>query len=234
MPYLLRGALIEYGSDFLGPIPNVVIFQFNPETLTRNIQIPTRPTGATSRETSQAGEIPVEKITLTAHFSAADGLNNNNFLAKKFGIGPQLAALEQMARPTGMLGGLIEEAIDKIGDAIFGGDDEPPTQPIPREQYPRILFIWGLTRVLPVIIESMSITEQQYDHRLNPIQAEVSLGLSVISIDQCSDDKIAKGAMQYSTLAKEAQAAANLANTAPQVVELISGAASQVAEFISF
>ena len=72
MAYLLRGALIEYKSDFLGPLPNVVIFQFNPESLTRNLQIPSRPTGATSRETNQAGEVPVEKITLTAHFSAAD------------------------------------------------------------------------------------------------------------------------------------------------------------------
>ena len=66
---LLRGALIEYASDFLGPLPNLVIFQFNPDTLTRNFQIPQRPTGAASRETSQAGEIPVEKINLTASFS---------------------------------------------------------------------------------------------------------------------------------------------------------------------
>ena len=40
MPFLMRGAMIEYGSDFLGPLPNVVIFQFNPESLTRTIQIP--------------------------------------------------------------------------------------------------------------------------------------------------------------------------------------------------
>jgi hypothetical protein len=33
MPYLLQGALIEYGSDCLGPIPKVVTFQFNPESL---------------------------------------------------------------------------------------------------------------------------------------------------------------------------------------------------------
>ena len=32
---LLRGALIEYGTDLIGPIPNVVIFQYNPESLTR-------------------------------------------------------------------------------------------------------------------------------------------------------------------------------------------------------
>ena len=29
MTYLLKGALLEYGSDFLGPIPNVVIFKFH-------------------------------------------------------------------------------------------------------------------------------------------------------------------------------------------------------------
>ena len=53
---LLRGALIEYGAGLIGPIPNVVIFQFNPESLSRSLQIPQRPTGATQRETTQAGE----------------------------------------------------------------------------------------------------------------------------------------------------------------------------------
>lgn len=222
MPYLLKGALIEYVSDFLGPLPNVVIFQFNPESLTRNIQVPPRPTGASSRETSQAGEIPVEKITLTAHFSAAEQLKSNNLLARKFGIGPQLAALEQMVHPSAKISGMIGKAIDAIGDAIFGGDNkEGPTQPIPREKYPRILFIWGLTRVLPVIVESMNITEQQYDNMLNPIQAEVTLSLAVISINPCSDDVVAKGALGYTKLAKEAQAIANLANTAQQVADLI-------------
>ena len=54
--FLMRGALIEYGSDFMGPIPNVVIFQFNPETLTRTVQIPSRPTSGTARESTQAGD----------------------------------------------------------------------------------------------------------------------------------------------------------------------------------
>lgn len=221
MPYLLKGALIEYGTDFLGPIPNVVIFQFNPESLSRTIEIPARPTGATSRETSQAGEVPVERINLTAHFSAADQLGENNVLVRTFGIGPRLAALEKMVRPHQSPGGLIGEALDAIGDAIFGGGTDNPTQPIPRESYPRILFIWGLTRVLPVIIDSLSINEQEYDSLLNPIRAEVTLGLSVITLGECSDDELAKGALSYSNLAKDTQAAANLANTASQVVDLI-------------
>lgn len=221
MPYLLRGALIEYGSDFLGPLPNVVIFQFNPETLTRAIQIPQRPTGGTRRETTQAGDPPIERITLKAEFDAADGLNANKVLARGFGVGPQLAALEKMVYPAGKISGLIGAAIDAIGDAIGLGGDDAETQPIPRESYPRILFIWGLTRILPVTIDSMSITEQQYDFLLNPVRAEVSLGLSVNSTNTCSTDKVAKGAMEYSNLAKEAQAILNLANTVELAAELI-------------
>jgi hypothetical protein len=216
---LLRGALIEYASDFFGPLPNLVIFQFNPDTLSRNISIPERPTGATSRETSQAGTIPVERITLTAHFSAADKLNTGNIIAQELGIGPQLAALEKMVYPSNLIGGLLGEALDKIGDALgLGGDDDAPKQPIPREKYPRILFIWGKTRVLPVLLESMSITEQQYDSSLNPIQAEVALGLAVASNP---DDKVGKGALKYSNLAKEAQAIVNLANTVELSIDLI-------------
>ena len=222
MPYLLRGALIEYGSDFLGPIPNVVIFQFNPEKLIRRIQIPSRPEGSSSRETSQAGEVPVEKITLTAHFSAADQLNRDNALARQFGIGPQLAALEKMVYPAGGISGLIGQAIDAIGDAISSGIGGNAAQQIPRQQYPKTLFIWGLTRVLPIIIESMNITEQHYDRLLNPIQAEVSLRLSIATITSLSDDLIARGALEYSNMMKDAQAIINLANTAQQVADLIT------------
>jgi hypothetical protein len=221
MAYLLRGALIEYGTDFLGPIPNVVIFQFNPESLTRNIEIPPRPTGAAARETSSAGEPPVEKFTIKAQFNAADQLNTNNPLARGFGLGPQLAALERMARPPADTG-LISAAIDAIGDALgLGGGGSDPTQPIPREKYPRILFIWGLTRVLPVIIESLSITEQQYDFLLNPVQAEVSIGLAVVPPGTCSDDSVGKGAFAYTETAKATMAELNLANTISQVGDLI-------------
>jgi hypothetical protein len=218
---LLRGALIEYGTSLIGPIPNIVIFQFNPESLSRTLQIPTRPTGPTQRETTQAGEKTFETITFKAHFSAANMLDEDKALAKLFGIGPQLAALEKMVLPSSKIAGLIGAAIDAIGDALGDGGDDAPAQPIPREKYPRILFIWGLTRVLPVTIDSMSISELEYDAILNPLRAEVDITLSVINVDDCSDDVLAKGALEYSTIAKEAQAIANLANTAEQIVELI-------------
>ncbi len=221
MPYLLRGALIEYGLNLLGPIPNIVIFQFNPEKLIRTIQIPTRSNNSSDTEQNQAGERPVEKISFTAHFAAADQLNTNNPLARMFGIGPRLAALEKMVYPKTNSNGLLGAVIDAVGDLVSGGGNNNPTEPIPRLQYPKILFIWGLKRVNPVIIESMRITELQYNNVLNPIQAEVEIDLSLNNIDNNTEDKIAKGAFHYSNLVKEEQAVLNLANTAEQIVDLI-------------
>jgi hypothetical protein len=222
MAYLLRGAMIEYGTDLIGPIPNVVIFQFNPESLNRTLQVPPRPTGASSRENTQAGEKPLEKISFKAHFSAADELGEDKFLARAFGVGPRLAALEKMVHPSSKIAGLIGAAIDAVGDALgLGSDEDAPAQPIPREKYPKIIFIWGLTRVLPVVIDSMRINEVEYDSLLNPVRAEVDIDLTVNSVDACSDDLLAKGALEYTTIAKEAQAIANLANTAEHIVELI-------------
>ena len=219
---LMRGALIEYGTALLGPIPNVVIFQFNPESLSRRLEIPPRPTGATQRETTQAGEKTFEKITFKAHFSAANMLDEGKALAQLFGIGPQLAALEKMVLPAGKAGGLVGAALDAIGDALgIGGADDAPAQPIPRDTYPRILFIWGPTRILPVTIDAMSISELEYDSALNPLRAEVDITVSVITVDDCSDDVLAKGALEYSMLAKDAQAVSNLANTVGQIADLI-------------
>jgi len=215
--------MIEYGSGFMGPIPNVVIFQFNPESLARTIQIPPRPTGAAARETTQAGEPSIEKISLKAQFSAADGMGTGNVLARTMGVGPRLAALEKMVHPANSLAGALGAALDAIGDALGlgGGGDDEPRQIIPRQKYPRILFIWGPFRVLPVVIESMTITELQYDFLLNPIQADVQIGLAVNPIDNCSDDTVGKGALEYSNMAKDAQAMLNLANTIEQIVDLI-------------
>jgi hypothetical protein len=126
-----------------------------------------------------------------------------------------------MVYPGGKLTGLVGAAIDAIADAITGAVGDAPTQPIPREPQPRILFIWGLNRVVPVIIESMVITEQQYDFVLNPIEAQVSIGLAVVPPSQCSDDVVGKGALAFTNVAKEAQAMLNLANTAQLAADLI-------------
>lgn len=219
MTPLLKGALVEYASDFLGPLPNIVVFQFNPETVNRTMVMPPRPTGAGSREPNQAGDLPVERYDLTLQLNADDP-----FLApltKTVGLGPPLAALQKMVQPKGPLfSGAAEAVVDAVGAAIGGGSDNP-VQLVPRETFPRILFIWGLTRILPVVIESMTIVEKQYDFMLNPTVADVSISMSVIDPDDCTDDMVAKGASKYSEGAKEVLAAANLAFAVRQTADLI-------------
>lgn len=230
MSFFLRGALVEYGSDVLGPIPNIVVFQFNPETISRTLNMAQSSTPATETarqtESHQTSAPPNESFNITAHFSAADDLGKGGAAAAipiVFGIGPQLAALEKMVYPEGgIISGAIGAAIDAVGDALgLGGDDEAPTRPIPREQAPRILFIWGPSRVLPVEIKSMSITEQKFDAFLNPVQAEVAIGLEVAGFPENTDDTIGRGALTYTQTVKEAQALLNLAKAVELAIDVI-------------
>lgn len=220
MKYLLKGALVEYGVGLASKIPNIVIFQFNPETITRTLEIPARPSGAGLREVNQAGDIPVEKITLVAHFSTQEETTRTNPVSVAFGIGPQLAALDKLVRPTGPISGLIGKAVDKIG-SLFSDNGDGGTQSIPRESYPRVLFVWGLTRVLPVTIDSLSVVEKQYDSLLNPTLAEVTITMTAITPDPCSNDPIAKGAYTYSQYTRDALALANTYGTALELTDII-------------
>ncbi len=214
------GALVEYGTDFLGPLPNAVIFQFNPETLTRTLSIPPRAVDATQRETSQAGEPAYERLTVTATFSAADQRNNADPVALAFGVGPQLAALQAMVYPVRTPGGVVGAAVDAVG-SLLGAQGPAPTQPMPRQRTPRILFIWGTSRIVPVIIESLTITEQIYDILLNPIEAEMSIGLAVIAPNTCAGDTIGNGALAYTRMVQDTMATANLGVVASRITHLI-------------
>ena len=222
----LRGVLVEYGANILGPIPNIVIFQFNPENMTRTITIPPPPARASARpriETHAAAAPPSERFEISAHFSAADDLGAGGAVSaipRLFGVGPQIAALEKMVYPQSTPGGLIGAAIDAIGAALSGSGSTPPTQPVPRVPLPRILFIWGPSRVLPVTITSMSISEQKYDLLLNPVQAEVKIGMQVSS-QAPTDDAVGAGAYKYTQMIKDTQATLNLAKVIEFAVDII-------------
>lgn len=234
--FFLRGALVEYGGDFLGPIPNLVVFQFNPEELARTIKIPEPPAAATNNGTAAAepsatSAPPTESFTLTAKFSAADDLGKGGAVSaipRVFGIGPQIAALEKMIYPAGPLSGLLGQALDAVGSVSVsadgvsvGGSAKVAERKTPRQSLPRILFIWGYTRVLPVRIKSMTITEQKFDAFLNPVQVEIQIGLDVLSLAKTSPDKIGYGALTYSRGAKDAQAILNLAKAIELAADII-------------
>lgn len=221
----LRGVLVEYGMNILGPIPNIVVFQFNPEQLTRTIVIPHPPSPASNqpRTETHAAAPPSESFEVNARFSAADDLGAGGAVSaipRLFGVGPQIAALEKMVYPQGKPGGLIGAAIDAVGSAISSGKATPASQPIPPVPLPRILFIWGPSRVLPVTITSMSIVEQKYDVLLNPVQAEVRIGMQVSS-QSPTDDLVGAGAYKYTQMVKDTQATLNLAKAIEFALDII-------------
>lgn len=222
----VKGALIEYSGQFLGPVPNIVVFQFNPEQIARTINVQDSGSERGQRaqtERSAAAGPPTEEFTVTIQLSAAEDLGTPGpftGVTRLFGIGPQIAALEKMVYPNGP-NGLIGAALDAIGDAISGpGGDVPAERSSPRESLPRLLFIWGPTRVLPVAIKSMSITEQEYDNTLCPTRAEVALGLRVSNVPD-AEDLIAIGALIYTRTVKEAQVVAQMARGITQLPSII-------------
>lgn len=228
MSFLVRGALVEYGSNFLGPLPNIVVFQFNPEQLSRTITIPGVAQSATDnprgRRNSNVTSPPAESFSLTAHFSAADDLGANNAesaIPRVFGIGPQLATIEKMVYPSeGFISDAIGAVIDGIGNALSQAANNPPGRPIPAEDAPKILFIWGASRVVPVTIKSLTITEQQFDALLNPVKAQVQLSL-VIPVGPLPSDTIGNGALAYTGAVKELQAASNLVKAVDSAIDII-------------
>ena len=68
----------------------------------------------------------------------------------------------------------------------------------------------------------MTITEQQFDFLLNPVQAEIQIGLSVVNFAKTSTDVIGKGALTYSKGVKDAQAILNLAKAVELAVDIVA------------
>ena len=79
-PKLLKGALVELSEPFLGPVPNIIVFQYNPETMTRELTPWSGDEWSGGRweqkDPSAQPFDPGENLTLTLEFDAADDLED--------------------------------------------------------------------------------------------------------------------------------------------------------------
>ena len=172
-PRLLKGALV--GLDILNPLASVIVFQYNPDTMTRRLQAQTLGGGEGDRtEAFRLKGAPIENISLDIEIDATDQLEKGDGLAGSVGIYPQLSSLEMLIYPKSAL--VITNTALLLAGTI---EVIPPVAPF-------TLFVWGPQRVLPVRISDFSITEEAYDPNLNPIRAKVSLGLRVLSYNDFS------------------------------------------------
>lgn len=236
-PKILKGAFVEYG---LSLPPLFVVFQFNPEQLSRSRSVNfsgpgeagsvATPAGSGSEADSQApaatGATPrcnslrelhqrefddeddllairsaqhvrfeEETISFDIRLDASEDLNDGNAITGEFGILPQLSTLELMmhAKSDSILGNLTG-LLGSGGGHSFTNMERPPI----------VLFMWGYTRILPVNLTSMSITETEFNTHLAPTRATVNVSMTVIEGKSVP--------YTYSKVLKEAMSVLNLAN----------------------
>jgi hypothetical protein len=200
-PRLLRGGIVLIDND-TGNVQRIIALQYNPDTLTRSLQI--KGVSGESGDHMEALRLkgpPVETIKLEAEIDATDQLEAADTQTTQAGIHPQLAALETIIYPTSA--------------ALFSNRSEAASgslEIIPM-QGPLTLFIFGPRRIVPVRITEFSITEEAFDTSLNPIRAKISLGLRVLSVDDLGFDGKGGGLFMSYLQAKEQLAAQSAPGT---------------------
>lgn len=164
-PRVRKGGLAAYRLPSLQP--TIVIFQYNPDEVSRSLRASTA-SGGGRGESGRAAGPPEETLTFTVEIDAVDQLEHpagNN--ASQLGLHPAIAALESLMYPAFAMVA-ANEAMALGGMGLIAA-----------EQAPLSLLIWGRHRVLPVRVESLSIKEQAFDVNLNPIRISADLSLKV-------------------------------------------------------
>ncbi len=158
-PRLLKGALV--GFDLFNPLASVIIFQYNPHTLTRTLKAKGKSGEGDTTEAHQLTGAPEETSKVEVEIDATDQLEQGDDTAVNMGIHPQLSALEMLVYPKSSL--VVANTVLLASGTL---EVVPPAGPF-------ILFVWGPKRVVPVRIAEFSITEEAFDINLNPIRATV-------------------------------------------------------------
>ena len=242
-PKLLRGALVQFSAPMIVPIPNVIIFQYNPETLSRTLepyQLPDSKAAGPDKAVTEAPSTtqpkpPVEKFTLALQLDASDALEVPEYhpAAVLTGVADRLAALEMLlyAEDSAGLGFSLSISVGaSLGSggagASAGGSVAAQAQPVPKSKAPTILFIWGPGRIVPVRINSFAVEEQLTNPMLYPLRAKVSLGMQVLTNDDFGEDpdtieKLAGAAYKFTMTQKRVLAVANTANGVESILGLL-------------
>src|SRR5580698_3389381 len=209
-PRLVSGGIVTMDPD-TSIVQSVIALQYNPDSLSRSLQIQAVPGGADGVRVDalRLRGPAIETIKVEAELDATDQLEFPSQYpnAAKYGLHPQLAQLEMLVNPT-------VETLNADNAMASAGTLEI----IPLEQ-PLTLFVWSKSRVVPVRLTEFSITEEAFDPNLNPIRAKIMLGLRVLSVDDLGFQH--PGGRIYMTyLTNKEQLASKAANAAISVLGL--------------
>ena len=177
-PKVQKGALVQLVETLNIPLPNIVPFQYNPEKLTRTLEV-WNPTAVDQTHRGLTSPLaqpfdPQESIEMQVDLDAADRLEDGDPIAQEFGVGDRIAALEKMlfagASP---LGQLLNLAV-----TLTGATPSPqrPTVPV-------TFLVFGVGRIVPVRLTRYSIEEQLFLPSLRVLQARISVSMTVLTPD---------------------------------------------------
>lgn len=170
-PQLIKGGIVLLDPDS-GQALQTIVLQYNPDTLTRTLQVQgIGPEPGDRLEALRLKAPPLESIKLEAEIDATDQMEAGDPTVGQFGVYPQLAVLEMLAYPS---------------SAQLRGNEsqsQTGTLEIAPMEAPMAVFVWSQQRVLPIRLTDFSITEEAFDAYLNPIRAKVSLGMRVLTVN---------------------------------------------------
>ena len=169
-PRILKGGIVLM-DPHTSAIQRIISLQYNPDSVTRSLQVQGAGEGGDQSEALRIKGPPVETIKFDAELDLTDQLQfpETNTVAVELGLHPQLAALETIVYPQA-------SQISTNNTLAEAGALE-----IMPMEAPLTIFVWSSNRVLPVRLTEFSITEEAFDVNLNPIRAKVSLGMRVLS-----------------------------------------------------
>jgi hypothetical protein len=217
-----KGALVELVSAMGASLPNVVIFQFNPETVRHAV---TQPATASSAGSGAAGGNPMavsgppnETYSFTLAMDIADQLTDASPVvreaAQAHGLHARLAALELLLHPSAI--------VDPLAGGTGGG------RATPAATVPTVLFVWGKGRIVPVRVTTLNVTEKLFDEELNPTHAEAQIELKVLTPDELraagAMGALATAAYHYTQGLRVARAAVNLGAADRTLIGIVQAA----------
>jgi hypothetical protein len=222
-PGLQKGALVQIVPGLVDVEYKIVPFQYNPEKLSHTLTTWNPFEVDQTQRGAQAPNVqpfdPKESFALTLEIDGTDDLEDGDAEAVESGIAGRLAALQQLMLPNA--GG--NQELLRNARAASGGANERAIRPT----VPVLLFVWGPGRILPVRITTFSVEETLFSPGLFPIQATVSLGLEVLTLDDFkgSVDEAARRAIaayQFTKQKENGRAEAFVNNNVEQSRALVS------------
>jgi hypothetical protein len=218
---ILKGAFIRLDETAIGAIPQIIVFQYNPESLTRKFKPYENPTGKDGTPDNAPRSKPYdpeEEIDIVIEFDATDELEQplEHPVTLVSGVADRIAAMEMLLYPAdeiGLLSSVVNTLAGVLG--ISGGFEVPK-----HRETAVVLFTWGPGRILPIKIASFSVEEQAFNASLYPIRAKVTVGMHVLTADYFNKrtesktftpaERMAQTAYNFTLQQKRALASANL------------------------